>query len=162
MPDRTCPIEGCNRMLKRRAICDMHYFRRYRHGSVHANYTEQAVRTSKGRRYKRINCPGHYLAGANNQQWEHRVVLFDTIGMGPHPCHWCGKPLDWGGKTKDSLVVDHLDGYGDNNEPANLMPSCLRCNSSRAIKEKCDANEGRWWNGEGADAVRRTLPPRKT
>lgn len=30
---------------------------------------------------------------------EHRVVLYDAIGPGPHPCHWCGKLLDWGGHS---------------------------------------------------------------
>src|SRR5215831_15271574 len=64
----------------------------------------------------------------------HRCVLFEKIGPGTHQCHWCGRRVVWrpGARTAiGALVVDHLDGVSQNNDPANLVPSCHRCNASR-------------------------------
>lgn len=66
---------------------------------------------------------------------EHRLALFDKIGPGPHPCHWCGTSVDWmpGARTRrGALIVDHVDNDGRNNEPDNLVPSCQSCNITRA------------------------------
>lgn len=60
---------------------------------------------------------------------EHRKVLYDKIGPGPHPCHWCGVMLEWGGR--DGIIADHLDNDTQNNDPANLVPSCNHCNLTR-------------------------------
>lgn len=61
----------------------------------------------------------------------HRVVLWRTIGWGPHPCHWCGVMLEWqpgfGG-----ITGDHLNGDTKDNSPANLVASCSACNRIRA------------------------------
>lgn len=75
---------------------------------------------------------GHPLANSNGVVLEHRKVLYDAIGPGPHPCHWnhfssCGKTeLTWGGIN--GIQVDHLDGDKTNNDLANMVPSCLACN----------------------------------
>lgn len=64
----------------------------------------------------------------------HRLVLWDTIGYGPHLCHWCGGPINWkpGGRTKPGvLTVDHVDKDDRNNDPSNLVPSCHPCNCRR-------------------------------
>lgn len=61
---------------------------------------------------------------------EHRKVLYDKIGPGPHYCHWdCGKLLEWGGIR--GICSDHLDGDTLNNDPENLVPSCVVCNRQR-------------------------------
>lgn len=61
---------------------------------------------------------------------EHRKVLYDAIGPGPHLCHWgCGKTLEWGGLT--GIIVDHLDDNKLNNSAENLVPSCNHCNMYR-------------------------------
>jgi hypothetical protein len=71
---------------------------------------------------------------------EHRKVLYDLIGPGPHACHWASRygceetGLAWSDGAR--LVVDHLDGNRMNNHPDNLVPSCTRCNSSREQYEK--------------------------
>lgn len=71
----------------------------------------------------------HPLA-INTAVSEHRAVLFDKIGPGPHLCHWsCGKLLEWGGK--EGICVDHLDGDTTNNDPENLVCSCIACNFRR-------------------------------
>lgn len=62
---------------------------------------------------------------------EHRVVLYEKIGPGPHLCHWgCGKLLEWGGR--EGIFADHLDSDPTNNSPENLVPSCNSCNWNRS------------------------------
>lgn len=67
---------------------------------------------------------------------EHRKVLYDEIGPGPHECYWnsvsgCGKTqLEWNGRA--GIHVDHLDANKQNNDPANLVPSCRTDNRRRA------------------------------
>jgi hypothetical protein len=63
---------------------------------------------------------------------EHRLILFDAIGPGVHPCHWCADPVAWHPQPGESLlVVDHVDEDTTNNDPENLVPSCRRCNQRR-------------------------------
>lgn len=69
------------------------------------------------------------------------MVLFDAIGPGEHPCHWCGWPVSWDvvyragsdvlAERWEALIADHLDGDRANNDPANLVPSCPYDNSNR-------------------------------
>ena len=76
---------------------------------------------------------GHPLADRAGHIFEHRKVLYDEIGPGPHPCHWhpmsgCGNlTLEWA-----DISVDHLDDDPTNNDLANLAVSCLRCNWGRS------------------------------
>lgn len=93
---------------------------------------------TKGHRMKRI--PGHPLAPSSGIVVLSRVVLYDKIGPGEHPCHWCKKPVRWivggGPGTPSSLLADHLDWDIQNNSPDNLVPSCHLCNSHRAKSRK--------------------------
>lgn len=50
-----------------------------------------------GEGYSVVQWPGHPLA-TNGSVREHRAVLFDKIGPGMHSCHWCAKPVTWGGR----------------------------------------------------------------
>ena len=62
---------------------------------------------------------------------EHRKVLYDEIGPGPHECHWgCGRLLEWGGRQ--GIHADHLDGDTLNNSIKNLVVSCPTCNKRRS------------------------------
>jgi hypothetical protein len=74
----------------------------------------------------------HPLASQVGHVKRARKVLYDTIGPGPHFCHWgCGKLLGWGGS--DGICADHLDGDTSNDDPNNLVPSCNPCNARRAL-----------------------------
>jgi hypothetical protein len=70
---------------------------------------------------------------------EHRKVLYDAIGPGPHECHWdCGRSLGWGGRN--GIHADHVDGDKTNNSVENLVVSCGPCNALRAY----DGNPREW------------------
>jgi hypothetical protein len=60
--------------------------------------------------------------------------LFDKIGEGLHECHWCSAVITWlpgAGIAEGAIIADHLDWDQQNNDPANLVPSCHVCNSHR-------------------------------
>lgn len=101
-----------------------------RAGSVAQGYCfdENGYKTLTMRRDHPLSLVGGRLA-------EHRMVLYDNIGPGPHACYWvdryhCGKTeLHWGGRG--GIHVDHLDNDRQNNDPDNLVPSCVGCNIRR-------------------------------
>lgn len=152
MTHPTCTLDGCekpSRNPKSPALCPMHYHRQYRHGSVERVATTSDISVSLGRRYRHMSVPvGHPLRDKSGRAYAHRVVLFDEIGPGPHPCHWCGDLVDWVPKGQpDCLQVDHLDGDGANNQPSNLVPSCGGCNSTRALQARSAAlRASGWWS----------------
>ncbi len=78
---------------------------------------------------------GHPLAPPSGAVAISRVTLYDRIGPGEHPCHWCGDLVEWmvgrGVRNPRALLVDHLDHDATNDDPANLVPSCNPCNSHR-------------------------------
>lgn len=86
-----------------------------------------------------IRQPDHPLASDHGKVLEYRAVLYDKIGPGEHPCHWCGTLVRWqrGGKgrghRRGELAVDHLDGDTRNNASENLVPACNRCNTLRGL-----------------------------
>lgn len=66
---------------------------------------------------------------------EHRLVLWEKLGCKSldceHECHWsCGKTLTWS-DGRLGIQADHLDGDTLNNNPENLVVSCVRCNVER-------------------------------
>jgi hypothetical protein len=72
--------------------------------------------------------PAHPLAGGRNVVLEHRLVLFEALGLGPLPCFGCGRPVPWA-----ELEVHHRDHDRANNAPENLEPACDECNSREAV-----------------------------
>lgn len=81
----------------------------------------------------------HPLARVKGYVLLHRAVLYDVIGPGPHPCHWCGTPVDWVAPKYPShdlptLTTDHVDANTHNNRPENLVPACIKCNAGRGKK----------------------------
>ena len=144
----TCSVVGCGRPSKSWGLCNTHNERRRRTGAVQADVPvgkyEAAVPTATGHGYLRRYAPDHVLANGSGFVYEHRKVLFDLIGYGPHLCRWCDAPVNWShcrvpAKDPTALTVDHLDSDGTNNDPDNLVPSCHPCNFGRA-----KAAEQRW------------------
>ena len=90
--------------------------------------------------------PNHFLSPGDGSRHGHRnanvllsrAVLYDKIGPGKHPCHWCGRIVEWmvgghRGVKPGQLVADHLDKNPENNSPDNLVPSCQSCNVKRGM-----------------------------
>lgn len=107
--------------------------------------------------YRQLYIPNHPLVPTVGMVMEHRAVLWSVLGPGTHPCHWCGRDLDWFATGSAKLIVDHLDTNRLNNHPTNLVPSCKSCNSSRdTTAVSLGARTGRacrvcslprlWWN----------------
>lgn len=95
----------------------------------HGNRVEK---TAGGSRLKRA--AGHPLAPPSGTVAVCRLVLYEMIGPGSHPCHWCGNLVTWmpgKGVAPDALIADHLDWDQSNDSPENLVPSCNACNAHR-------------------------------
>lgn len=146
-----CEVEGCGKVCRstRATLCVMHYHRQYRHGDVNRTAAGTDVTASNGRRYRAVRVKDHPLADSQGRVYEHRFVLYGRIGTGAHPCHWCDTVVRWEADrwAADSLQVDHLNNFGDDNRPENLVPSCRVCNSARGAQARAAAlREAGWWS----------------
>ena len=83
----------------------------------------------------RLRMPGHPLASARGRVFEHRMVLYNRIGAGPHPCELCGEILEW-----PEIVVDHVNCVRTDNRLENLRVCCRGCNARRGSMR-------RWYPG---------------
>lgn len=149
MTDRCCVVPGCTSPPRSRSaeLCTKHYHRQYRHGSVDRVAHQAGISVSHGRRYRSRHMPHHPLAMSSGRVYEHRAVLYDAIGAGPHACHWCKDPVHWDPTDGRPLQVDHLNGVGDDNRPDNLVPSCGPCNVARAQQARSAAlREAGFWS----------------
>lgn len=125
--------------------------------------------TVKGPRMRKAK--GHPIAPPSGVVAISRLTLYEKIGPGPHPCHWCGQQVIWivggGPGTPKTLIVDHIDWNTANDDPANLVPSCNRCNAHRAApgkRQTLDADEPTILlsNGYRTRALEQVCPTCKT
>lgn len=149
MPDRTCSMDGCDKPAKYVATgwCVKHYTRWLRHGDAGwVPKTEPAPGTNtllNEQGYVLATPPrDHPLRRGYGMKLQHRFVLFDKIGYGPHWCHWCGCPINW----LAGLYTDHVDAVKTNNAPSNLVESCTTCNTRRVHEDGC--RNGHPWTPE--------------
>lgn len=161
MANPSCVVPDCDKSARSMSasLCPKHYHRQYRHGSVHAHANRSGVTISHGRRYRTAYRPGHPVADRSGKVYVHRVVLYDNIGPGPHPCHWCGTAVDWLPKNDPRcLEADHVNHIGDDNQPENVVPACRRCNVARAMARRHEALVAAgWWSAH--DTVARLRDP---
>ena len=124
---KVCSVEGCVDAVKntRLNLCAKHEARQRRTGSVQRRVSTRRV---DERGYVSIKVPDHPLTPERSGGWlyEHRAVLYDAIGDGPHNCAWCGTAIWW-----HDLVVDHLNECKSDNRIDNLLPTCSPCNRAR-------------------------------
>ena len=132
----TCVVDGCDALYTRPGqLCNRHYLRIRRYGSpdevkVPHRADEPTYVDRRGYIVERWHT-GHVIAMNNGHIRRARRVLFDSIGFGPHRCHWCAKHINWSRRSIHRLEADHLDWDRSNDDPANLVPSCTSCNTRR-------------------------------
>lgn len=100
----------------------------------HASPTRRLPRTDKPKQSRVQRATGHPIAPPSGFVAVCRLVLYEKVGPGSHPCHWCGTTVEWlpgHGTIKGALIADHLDWNIHNNSPENLVPSCNDCNAHR-------------------------------
>jgi hypothetical protein len=95
-----------------------------------------AARRKRVTTYRRMRyLPSHPLAGRTGLVSDARRILYDRIGPGWHPCHWCGCKVRWvvgaRGGGANALVADHVDSDPLNDAPGNIVPACVTCNGTR-------------------------------
>lgn len=123
-----CSTEGCNKPANRVGAgqCEKCYCRQRNTGSAYTPRRTFKYRYTDSAGYVKLQLPAHPLADVGGGIREHRAVLYDLLGEGPHPCHWCASILEW-----PAIVVDHLNEDKADNRPKNLVCSCSPCNRAR-------------------------------
>lgn len=124
-PEKTCTHTGCTRKHKANGLCALHY-RRQKNG-LPLDFSSPTLAKKRYRLLKRLD---HPLADALGRVYEHRLVLFESIGFTRVPCFWCGVGVVFG----DNLYVDHLNHDRHDNKLVNLVPTCNTCNAGRTHK----------------------------
>lgn len=114
-------------MYRAAQLCQKHYFRLWRRGTVDLKGHQPFHVNPKG--YRIVKREGHPLAWKNGWVAEHRAVVWERYGQNLPPCEICGKPTDW-----ETCHIDHKDESTDNNDPDNLRPLCPGCNTGRVVR----------------------------
>jgi hypothetical protein len=134
-----CSLQNCSEDHHAKGYCNTHYRRFLKYGRADLKRVKYSMsNTSSSAGYRLLSRVGHPLADKAGRIYEHRVVLYDKIGPGSHKCHWCLKIINWDDGT---LTVDHLDFDRKNNDPENLEPSCLSCNSKRTYYKGMEVDD---------------------
>lgn len=133
-----CVVPGCNNHRGySNGVCNSCYYRLRRTGTLNRRTFKRRTLTSHGY-ISLTGCQGHPLARSAGLLYEHRRVLYDAIGPGPHQCFWCKAAVEWARQAKagcprGNLVPDHLNGDKADNSLENLVPACNPCNARRGL-----------------------------
>lgn len=134
-----CSVEGCERNFSYKALqlCQKHYFRIRRNGHLDLLDKNPKNRYVTPNGYISLRIPDHPLANRAGLVFEHRYVIYPSIGPDCRPCELCGKPQTW-----KVCHVDHKDDDRKNNEIGNLRILCRGCNVKRGFTPDSYANRG--------------------
>lgn len=132
-----CHVENCGRDADYKAaqLCQMHYFRVRRNGTVESvgerksretGASRQQRVTMPGKGYQRLYEPGHPLADSQGYVGEHRKVLYAKHGDTLPACEICGDAITWA-----TVHPDHIDRDVKNNASDNIRALCRGCNTHR-------------------------------
>lgn len=128
----------------------------------HASGTTRGTpRKAEVKDQHRVTRKGHPVAPPSGVVAVARIVLYEKIGPGPHPCSWCGEEVDWKfGLVPGALIADHLNWDRNDDSPENLVPACIPCNVNRQRKSEDRALKADeptvLWGGSRTRAVERT------
>lgn len=135
-----CSVDGCTKRPRRNGMCEWHsdQLRTWGDPLMRTNKAPGGAGSVRKDGYRVLTSHGHPLADQWGHVLEHRVVLYDKIGPGEHPCHWCGAAVRWETGRAAGITADHVDFDRSNNNPANLVPSCNACNVRRSCNRRWD------------------------
>ena len=128
--NKLCTMPECGVKSHAKGLCFRHYARMLRHGDPNFTKIPGKQCGKSGRKWKMGDyeyafVPGHAISRRHPVVATHRLVLFNKIGPGIHPCSDCGKPVSW---DDSSLIAHHGNENKMDNRPENLSPLCFECN----------------------------------
>lgn len=125
-----CYVDSCGKPARSSSaeLCEMHYARVRRHGSVDKKSNLKAGTLEHSGGYLLEHLPGHPLSRSSKRVLQHRAVFYRHHGEGPFACAWCGKQVTW-----RDMHVDHLNDRVQDNRIENLAASCPTCNQKRGL-----------------------------
>lgn len=127
---RSCTVENCEKKHHAKGYCKIHYSRLKRTGDpLKIKSKNQGRHITKDGYIMLTGYKLHPIASAKGNIMEHRLVLYNKLQGRNTQCHWCNKMLKW--HNGEKICADHLDWNRQNNDPENLVPSCISCNSGR-------------------------------
>jgi len=136
-----CKAHDCDRdaIYGTLQLCQKHYFRYWRRGTLETIADERIKATGLSRKYRiqnpagyqRIYEPTHTLANSDGYVYEHRFVAYKKYGDNLPACLMCGANINW-----DNCHIDHIDEDVTNNNIENLRPVCRGCNTTRTVRTK--------------------------
>jgi hypothetical protein len=119
---KPCRVEDCDRVTTHGTLCSRHQHRLARYGDLDVDRSAPNEGWVSSNGYPNLAAHGHPLR-RQNRVAVGRLVLYEKIGPGTHPCTWCDRPLEWGANLRAARV----NGDRADSSPENLVAACASC-----------------------------------